>query len=303
MDALSRRRAAALLLSALLPRAACGVARDRVRARGLVYHLSKGDTHFWLAGSLHRLRRRDHPLPEAYESAYRDCRSVFFEFPRDVVMHPDFQRRMSAAQELAEGRSLETEVPAGVWLEVVRHARRLGVSVDVLRRLRPWFAAWRLMEAAYDAQGIRVEFGIEETFYHRAGGDGKLTGGLDPAAVLTGGQPDGSGRGGSDDGVSVLRGTLRELDRAPAIYAEMIAIWRRGDEREVARTFAGTAATRALAQRAPVSARNRRWIRRIEREGKAFHGALILPGISHIPGRDGLLAGLTAAGWKAERWE
>ena len=57
-----------------------------------VWKVVKGKNQLFIGGTLHLLSKSDYPLPDAFESAYRQSAMVVFEADMEKMQSPEFQQ-------------------------------------------------------------------------------------------------------------------------------------------------------------------------------------------------------------------
>lgn len=127
----------------------------------MLWHVSK--TNLYLLGSIHVL---DTPPPVSAETerAYSLAERVVFEARLDEM--PDV-----ASGFFSDGDSLSHTIPAPLFAAAKRWWLALGYPDAELERIRPWFAALRLMMGLLERHGFIGEHGVDKHFWHRAVAD------------------------------------------------------------------------------------------------------------------------------------
>jgi hypothetical protein len=254
-------------------------------------------TTTYLGGTCHVLRPSDFPLPGEYAAAYAEAAAVIFEADPAALGSPELKQRLLAQAVYPAGQSLEQELSPETWRLLGDYCRRHGVSLAAVSRLRPAMAALTLLAARLEELGATRK-GVDDTFYARAVADRKRTGELESAgeqmAFLFA-----MGEGYEDE---FIRQSLDDLDSGEETFLRMIAAWRRGDEAaldelliaDLRREFPDV-------YRKLLLERNARWLPQVERFIQSPETELILVGVGHLVGEEGLLAALRRRGYRVQQ--
>ncbi len=284
-----RRNFLCLLLSLLVPYSQAA----EKESRGLIYRVKKGKTQFWLAGSVHRLRQEDYPMPAAYERAYEACSKVVFEVHPAELEAVTTRQRFQEISTLPQNGSLQLEVPEDLWDEVVVVSKSIKADLASVAAFRPWFAALYLTEKAYDHLGISNFFGTDNYYERRCYRDAKPIGGLESPkemfdSLLKVATP-------KAEGLQTLRDSLKSLKGIGETLENLIRQWKAGDVEKLTVMFEEAARTGAEINRRLLVDRSQCWVDRISSK---LNGSLVLPGFGHLLGKQGMVALLHAKGWE-----
>ncbi len=250
-----------------------------------------------LLGSVHLLRPSDQPLPDAIEQAYARADRMLLELhPADLA--PDaMQAALARVGVAAPGRTARALLGESAWAETAAQARSAGFSAQALAGLEPWFGAMTLYAAALGAAGYDPALGVDQQLGARALRDGLPVAGLETLDEQLGLFK------ALDEAtqLALLAKTLEELGTAGADTIRLVADWRAGDVKALARRletdFAGYPALREQI----VAQRNHRWVPQIEALLAAQGTGLVVVGALHLVGPEGLPALLRARGLVVER--
>lgn len=289
------RRLAGLALLATL--AGCARAEPPTP---LLWRVSDADNSLYLLGSFHLLRPGDYPLHPATDAAFADAERLVFELPPAEMDDPSLGQRLAAAGRRADGRRLQDELPAPTWSRLEQSAARLGLPVEALQGMEPWFASLVLSLTEMQQAGLDASLGLDRHFLRRAAEAGKPGEGLetgDDQIALFDGMDPALQRQALEDALEDVDGFQEEIER-------LHALWRQGDAEGL---FAGSAAEMrekypSLYRRVNAD-RNRAWLPRLKSllDDEASDDALVVVGAMHLLGEDGVVALLRAEGYTVER--
>jgi len=248
----------------------------------------------YLAGSVHLQKRADAGLPANLRRAYASAGSVVLELDLDDLDPTAAQSWVLQHGVLDDGRHLRDVVGADVYARTGAAADSIGVPVAMLDRFEPWTAALTLVQLRYAALGYDPDAGIDQQIEAVAQRDGKPVRGLETLDEQL----------GALDGLSYadqsrfLAMTVDELDTMDEETDQLLAAWRAGDSRELARILGEEYERFPQLYRALVTDRNRRWMDRIAPLLHEERDVLIVVGALHLVGRDGLLELARSRGWQ-----
>lgn len=297
----------ALLLAALLAApwlAAHPPGEDAASSNGpprpLLWKVSDADNSVYLLGTFHMLKRSDYPLDPAVYAALDDAEAVYFELSPEDLADPTLGPRFAQAGIRTDGRTLQQDLDVPTWNSLVAGAGEVGLEVEALQRMEPWFAALSISMAEMSVAGLDPALGLDKHLANRATRAGKRTVGLE--------QP--------DDQIALFDGMKRPVQlaqlrdvvgRSHEIRSEvewLHAQWREGD---VDALYWGMSA--AMRARDPAlferlnTRRNLAWLGRIKArlDAPGSDDTLVAVGTLHLLGAEGLVQLLAASGYTVER--
>jgi len=271
-------------------------AATAAHAKPPVWIVRDADSELVLFGSVHLLPPgldwRSRPLDQAL--AHAD--DVWFELPIDPATQAETAMLAGELGVWPAGQSLFQLLPPADGARLLRVARAYGVDPAVLDRLRPWLAEVALGGAAYRKAGATEGHGVEETLSAAA-----PAGARRQAFETARQQIDILAGAPVADQLASLRQTLEEMDQAPDEYLRLLKAWMAGDlkalDREALRPL--RLASPSLYRRL-VSDRNARWAEALDLRLKGHGRTVVVVGMGHLIGADGLPARLRALGYRVE---
>lgn len=290
------RAVRALRLAVFLIASALALAPVGAAAKPPVWVVRSHGATLVLFGSIHLLPAGLDWRPAALDDALATADELWFELPIDAATD-----NQAAAVSLARGG-----LPSGLRLgalmtaDETRKLRQAALSLDCLpaavERMQPWMAELTLSIAEDVRSGASAASGVEDQLQATT-----------PPAVerrafetakqqieMLAGAPIG-------DQLASLNWTVDEIERDPASYQRVVGEWMAGDVSGLQRD-----AVAPLWRVSPrlydrlVRARNRRWARtlaaRLQKPGRI----VVVVGVAHLVGRDGVPALLRARGFQVE---
>lgn len=263
------------------------------RAEPPVWIVRDADSEVVLFGSIHVLPPGLAWRPKALDRALAEAQDLWFELPSGPAAEAEVARLAATLGILPPGQSLFRLLPAEDAALLMKVARTYGVEPANLDRLEPWLAEVALAGAAYRKSGADTANGVE--------------------AQVSGSAPEAIRREAFEtpaqqirlfdeaplpEQLASLRETLRELDTDPQAYDKLVRAWMAGDVRGL-----DEEALQPLRQASPgvfrrlVSDRNARWVDALDLRLKGRGKTVVVVGVGHLVGDEGLPARLRALGY------
>ena len=257
-----------------------------------LWQVADEDTTIYLFGTVHALPKDKVWFDARIERAFAASDELVTEV--DVSDVAGSGQALQNAGLLPEGQSLRAMMSPEDRMEYEAALVTLGLPVEALDRLEPWFAAMTLsvlplLRAGYDTQsGVEMELG------ERA--EGKARGALesiDEQIMLFDGMPEAAQ-------LAFLDETVEALPRAANSLDAMVAEWIEGDAAELARLMNAELTDPALRDRLLIQ-RNANWAdwieQRLEQPGTVF----VAVGAGHLAGDGSVQDQLRERGLKVSR--
>jgi len=283
----ARFRAAGLAALAVLGFAASAAAQPPV------WVVRDKDSEIVLFGSVHVLPPGLDWEPPALADALKAADDLWFELPIDLQSEIETSRLASQAGSLPPDQSLYKLLsPADAQL-MSKVADAYGVSPATLDRLRPWLAELALSAGAYRKSGADAASGVEQAIAALAAPTAKREAFETPAeqiAILASGT--------TDEQIASLRQTMTEMDETPEEFRQLVKAWVDGDVATL-----GREALDPLRKASPelfrrlVTERNARWTQVLDARMKGHGKTVVVVGVGHLIGPDGVPARLRALGY------
>jgi uncharacterized protein len=283
-----RRLLATALAFALLGGAA--------RAEPPVWVVTDKDSELVLFGSVHVLQPGLAWRPQALVRALARADDVWFELPVDPTTADASVKIAAKLGVLPEGQSLHALLPAADSERLARVAQAYRVSPQLLDRLRPWMAELALAGAAFRRAGAATDDGVERAIAAAAPKTARRRAFDTPAeqiAVLA--------ETPLAEQIASLSQTLKDMEDRPDEYGRLLRAWMAGDlealDREAIAPLKAAAPT--LFKRL-VTDRNAAWTEVLHRRLKGRGRTVVVVGVGHLIGPDGLPARLRALGYSVK---
>lgn len=249
-----------------------------------------------LFGSVHVLPPGLAWEPPALKRALARADEVWFELPVDPATQARTAELATHLGVLAPDQSLFRLVGPADAARMSRVADAYGVSTMLLDRLQPWLAEIALAGATYRKAGADTSSGVEQAIAAEA-----------PRAVrrFAFETPEQQLKIFAEtpipEQVASLDETVKEMESDPDEFSSLLRAWMAGDVAALDRE-----ALRPLRQASPdlfrriVVERNERWLKVIRGRLRGHGRTVVVVGVGHLIGPEGLPARLRALGYSVE---
>ena len=269
--------------------------------------VSHGETSLWevtsdngklyLGGTIHVLRQSDYPLPAAYQQAFEEAELIGFETDLRQINSVSFQTSLLQKARYPGGESLADHLSEDAMGALQRYCRKAGVSIDALLPFKPAVAMLTILTLELSRLDAATT-GVDNYFMQRAQESDKPVLGLETAEE----QLDYLiGMGVGEESAFILH-SLQDLEQLDSMLQQMIEDWRSGDTRGLNQLFIAP-----MAQQYPdiyqslLVQRNQDWLPKIEQLLATEATELVLVGVAHLVGEDGLIEVLQARGYRVQQ--
>lgn len=263
-----------------------------------LWKISRGDQTLYLGGTIHVLRSADYPLPDEFSRAFDRANRLVLETDLNQIDDASFREAFLAAARYPEGQTLADHLSAEVLSRLGTVCQDSGVDVATLLPFRPSVAMLTLLSLELSRLQI-TQVGVDQYFYQRAIDAGKPIAGLETANQ----QLDFLATMGRGVENQFVLHSLQDLDQLAVMLDEMIAHWRAGDTHKLEQLFVVPLQREhpAIYQSLLVQ-RNEAWLSQLEQLLQTEETELVLVGVAHLLGADGLLQQLQGLGFTVEQW-
>ena len=280
------------LLCLLLALAACATAPTHPP----VWVVKDKDSTITLFGSVHLLPPGVNWRPPALTQALSSADDVWFETQMDTAGLAAATRAAQDHAYLPEGGHLLLLLSGKGRQRLDRAAKTLDLEIDQLDRMQPWYAELMIQASVFQKLGVQASDGVEEQLWSGLSPGAKRVA-LETPAEQVGFFADAPMK----DQVASLEETLTEIDHAQRDYQDLLKAWLDGDVDRLNKHE-----VQPLRKAAPglyarvVQQRNARWVEALLARLKGSGNTVVVVGMGHLVGPDGLPAQLRAHGYEVE---
>jgi uncharacterized protein len=258
-----------------------------------VWVVKDKDSEIVLFGSIHILPPGLAWKPPALERALQSADDVWFELPIDPQSETETANLATQAGVLPpEGSLFKLLSPEDSAL-MSKVAAAYDVSPALLDRLQPWLAEIALAGGAYRKVGADANDGVEKSLAALAPPSARREAFETPAeqiGLLS--------SGAMAEQIASLHETLKEMDEKPDEYQTLVNAWIGADMKTL-----DDEAIKPLREASPalfrrlVTERNALWTQVLDARMKGHGRTVVIVGVGHLIGPDGVPARLRALGY------
>jgi uncharacterized protein YbaP (TraB family) len=282
----------AIALAALTVTVVCGAAR----AAPPMWQVTGPKGAAVLFGSIHLLPADLAWRTDALTTALAGADELWFEIPIGGDDDARTARLLLSKGEFESGDSLAAHLPPAMLRRLDDDAVSLGVAPTALAGMRPWLADATLSVAADARSGALASEGVERRI------DAWTPPSAKRRALETAADQIGALAGGSlDEQIDLLGATLDEIEAKPDRYPVLVQAWTSGNLRTLRQeALDPLSAASPRTYRALITERNRRWAREIEDRLRRGGHIVVVVGVGHLIGPEGLPALLRSDGLRVD---
>lgn len=263
-----------------------------------VWKVEKDGYQIFIGGTIHLLSSSDYPLPPTFEKAYNQSEHLVFETDIQKIKDPDYQLKMMSELIFTDGHNLKQLLSDDTYRALEKYCTSKGIPMAIITNFKPGMVAMMLTVLELQQLGIDAA-GVDDFYNTKARQDGKRLGQLETAeqqfSFISS-----MGEGHEDELISY---TLEDIKKLPATWKKLKLAWREGDLKKLKKI-----ALTPLKNNHPSTyntlmvKRNNAWMPQIEALLTTEEVEFVLVGALHLVGDDGLLAQLSAKGYRVERF-
>jgi len=258
----------------------------------------QGQVRAYLFGTIHLCDPACFPFPEKVNRSFDRADRLVLELD---ATDPDVVATVMSAGMLPPGQSLTAQMADPLAGDMARAASAVGIPLEALVRMQPWFASTVMIGAAAAKAGYSPNEGIDMALQSLAKFKGKPVVSLETAER----QIEAMGAGGEAAQMAALRQTVDMINEGAAkeYFDSMVTAWRDGDDESLLRLMyegVETQAVEPLMAELMVS-RNHEMAARIDallgEPGRLF----VAVGGGHLVGEQNIPGLLARRGWQVRR--
>lgn len=275
---------------------AAALAAGCARAEPPVWVVSDKDSELVLFGSVHVLPPGVDWASPVLDRTLKNADDLWFELPVDPAVAEESSRTALRLGLLPQGQSLSKLLKPEDAQRMARVAQAYGVDPAMLEAFQPWLAEMALAGAAFRHANATDENGVEEAVSAAAPASAERRA-FETAAEQIGffvGAPMG-------EQIAALNQTVREMEHEPDEFGLLVEAWASGDLEAIERQ-----ALVPLRRVAPtlfrrlVTERNARWATTLNERLKGRGRTVVVVGVGHLIGPEGLPERLRALGYSVK---
>lgn len=258
-----------------------------------LWRVSKGKSDLYLLGSIHFLRKDSYPLPAAMEKAFDGADSVVFEMDLDSAVSGNQQMLLLSKGMYAGDKTLSRQIGKDTYELARKSMGSMGLKIEQMEKFKPWFISLTMMALKLQMSGFDPKYGVDKHFLAKAKEAGRRVVSLETFKEqidLFDGLPE-------KDQEMLLTQTIIELETMDSEVRKLADAWSLGDADTMEAMILKSYRDYPVIYDRLMVQRNKKWMSRIEeflnREGKY----LVVVGVGHLVGGEGLVRELQRRGY------
>ena len=264
-----------------------------------LWQLEGDENRVYLLGSVHLLRKSDHPLPAEIYAAYDDAEALVMEVDVDDLDPAEVPKLAAELGHIAGPGSLAELLGTAGYERARTLAAAANIPLEELSHTEPWLAALSIEQLALSRLGFDVSFGLEDHLARRARADSKEILGLETLREqlsLLDELP-------LDVQRRMLLSTLEDSGELGELMDNMVQAWRVGNLSALESAMLDDMLDLPELYAAVIVRRNRRFAEAISALLDDSDDYLVVIGTLHLIGEDGVPSMLAQRGHRAVQLE
>ncbi|QQO08319.1 TraB/GumN family protein [Breznakiella homolactica] len=257
---------------------------------------SENGNSIFLGGSVHILRAEDYPLPAEFDMAYKKASVLVLEADIDRMEDPEVIQKTIRKMVLPENQTLRSVLGESVYRRFEEKCIELGIPPQSLKRFKPSIAVNMLTMAELQMLGFS-QFGVDQYYLSKAKEDGKSLDFLESVDFQVDLLTD-LGYGYENEYILY---SLDDFENTEQGIPVLIEEWKSGGSSDMNQSLAEMKEVFPTVYQKMVSDRNSSWMPILEEYLNSEIIELVIVGLAHLHGPDGLLDQLERRGYTAEQ--
>jgi hypothetical protein len=249
-----------------------------------MWQIDGASNSIYLLGSIHMLRKKDHPIPSAIYDAYAQAEVLIMEIDMDDIDPVAEQALATELGLIQDGRTLRDLMGPELYAQAESLAQELQIPLKLLEKSEPWYAAINVEMMMLMRMGFNPMQGIEFHLSEIAKRDNKEIFGLETTRqqleFLDGLSPEAQR--------DLLIQTLSESMELTEVMDDLIDAWRYGDIEFLEKSLLVDMQEIDELHQTIVVNRNRNWVVKIQELLLEKDDYLIIVGALHLVGKEGV---------------
>ena len=239
------------------------------------------------------MRDVDYPLPIEFEKAFKAADKLVFETNIEEMAKPEVVKEMMKKFTYSDYRTLKGELSEEAYIELVKEAEKLNVSVDRMQSYKPSMVLLTLTMQGLKEVGVKQE-GVDKYYDTNGKKIGKETSALESAEfqinLIT-------SLGEGKESEYVLS-SLKDYKDLKSDFLKIISAWKKGEVKYFIEQLNDMKRDFPAMYQSMFLERNNNWMPKIESYLNDRKTEFVLVGNLHLHGENGILKLLKNKGYK-----
>lgn len=265
-------------------------------AESSVWRVSKGTDQLWIGGTVHLLPPAQYPLPAEFDAAYQQTDVLVLETDLNKMQDAGNASLIQQYLLYPTGTMLSSKLTATTRQQLQALLQKHSLTLPQIEQFKPGMLVTQLTLLELQQLGFNSP-GVDQHFLTLAAQQKKTLKYLEPIEFQLKLLGDlGAGR---ED--LFLQHALSDVEQSADLMDKTLSAWRAGELAQVEQlVLAPVKAADAQTYQQMFVSRNQAWLPQIQALFGNKEQELVLVGLGHLAGSDGLLALLQRAGYQVE---
>ena len=250
----------------------------------------------YILGSIHMLKKENYPLSREIYQVFEEVPNVVFEVHLDGLTSPEVQMQMLTKGFYTNGQNLEGAISPESYALVKTQLKDRGMNIEQFHPMKPWMIATTITTLELQKLGFGSNQGVDQHLFGKAKDAGKHIQGLETIEY----QLNLFEKLSPKAQELFLLQTLGELAILERQINDVVQAWTQG-RTEGLKVMLDNMRLFPEVYEALITKRNKNWMPEIESYLQQKEKYLIVVGILHVLGHEGLLAMLKEKGYVIEQ--
>jgi uncharacterized protein YbaP (TraB family) len=256
-----------------------------------VWQISKGGSSLFLGGSIHILRNKDFPLPKAFDRAFKQSAMLVLETDIEQMADENVTQHLMAQMFLPGDETLESILDADAYETLKAKCEEYGLPMENIAKLKPSMAVNVLTVLEMQKFGF-VQQGVDVYYHQKAKKAKKPLGFLETAEEQINMLASMGGGYESD----FVKYSLYDMDNTENMLDSFVSEWKTGGASSTESSILEMQEQWPAIYKTLLLDRNAAWLPQIKQYLDEGNTALVIVGLAHLHGPDGLLRQLENSG-------
>ncbi len=265
--------------------------------KGHVWKVTKaGKTHY-LGGSIHALKASDLPIPEAYNTAFDNAKSIVFETDIAATQKPEFSQKIMMNAALPEGKTLKDFVSDETYQKFDKVCQENGIPTAQISRMKPMMGILAITFQKLYQSGYDATKGVDQVYFGKATANNTQTGYLETIDEQINYLLDFD----LDYADDLINKQIKELGLFNSYMNNLVSAWKSGDIKSIDEISNDWQSDFPKLYENLILKRNANWLEQLPTLFDKEDTTFVLVGAGHLYGEKGLIPQLEKQGYQFEQ--
>lgn len=266
-------------------------------SRGALWKVSEGNNSVYLLGSVHMLKSDGVFFNHQIEQVFNDSQVLVFEVDLKDMATPASQQIILAKGMLPANVSLEKKINKKTYGLARAKTAELGLDIASFSRYKPWFFIMTLTMFKLQMLGFSHENGLDTFYYTKATQSGKKILALETFKE----QMEMLDSMSKVNQNHLVCRAIKDLDVLEEDINTIIKAWAAGDINKLNTLILKSFNEFPDIYNVLITQRNKKWFKKIESFLKQKENYMIVVGVAHLAGKEGLVELLKKKGYSVNQ--